>query len=223
MRLRRGELWATGGALALLLLWDASGIDLVVERAWGGADGFPWRDHWLTARVLHDGGRWLAGAVLAGLAVNVWRPLFGNTLPRPERAYWLLVTLATLLLVPALKSASLTSCPYELAEFGGRAAHVSHWRFGVGDGGPGRCFPSGHATSAVTFFFGWFALRERHRAAAWGWLAAVCVLGALYGWAQMARGAHYPSHTLWSAWLCWTLALAAQAARRPTAAPAPPP
>jgi membrane-associated PAP2 superfamily phosphatase len=223
MSLPRRDLWVTGVALALLLLWDTSGLDLALVRAWGSADGFGWRDHWFTARVLHDGGRWLAGAVLAGLALNVWRPLFGNTLPRAERWRWLLVTLATLLLVPLLKSASLTSCPYELAEFGGPAAYVSHWRFGVGDGGPGRCFPSGHATSAVAFFYGWFALRERHRAAARGWLAAVCVLGALYGWAQMARGAHYPSHTLWSAWLCWTLALAASAVRRPAGVAATPP
>jgi len=53
----------------------------------------------------------------------------------------------------------------------------------------------------------------------------VCSIGALYGWAQLARGAHYVSHTLWSAWLCWVVcALAAhwqarrQSARR--AAPA---
>jgi membrane-associated PAP2 superfamily phosphatase len=25
----------------------------------------------------------------------------------------------------------------------------------------------------------------------------------------MARGAHYPSHTMWTAWICWTLAVVA--------------
>ena len=195
----------------MLLLWDASGLDLAFARAWGGAEGFPWRDHWLTSRVAHDGGRWLAGAVLAALVINVWRPLFGG-LTRAERVRWLIVTLGTLLLVPMLKKLSSTSCPYELAEFGGRALYVSHWRFGVGDGGPGGCFPSGHATSAIAFFSGWFALRERHPQAARAWLAAVLALMLFYGWAQMARGAHYPSHTLWSAWLGWTLATLAMAA-----------
>ena len=38
-----------------------------------------------------------------------------------------------------------------------------------------------------------------------GWLAAVLVAGSLFGWAQLARGAHYPSHTLWTAWWCWVV------------------
>jgi membrane-associated PAP2 superfamily phosphatase len=30
-------------------------------------------------------------------------------------------------------------------------------------------------------------------------------MGAVFGWAQMVRGAHFPSHTMWSAWVCWVL------------------
>jgi membrane-associated PAP2 superfamily phosphatase len=212
---RRRDFAVAAAALALLLLWDASGLDLAAARAWGGGAGFPWRDHWLTSAVAHDGGRWLAGAALAALLVNLRWPLFGGLSPA-ERLRWLLVTLGTLLLLPLLKQFSTTSCPYELTEFGGRALYVSHWHFGVGDGGPGGCFPSGHATSAVAFFSGWFALRERHPVAARRWLAAVLALTLFYGWAQLARGAHYPSHTLWSAWLGWMLAmLAAPPAPRP--------
>jgi membrane-associated PAP2 superfamily phosphatase len=219
-RQRRIDIAITVFALLLVLLWDYGGGDLPLIRAWGGREGFPWRDHWLTHDLLHDGGRILAGTVLAALAVNVWRPLFGNALPRGERWRWLLVTLGSLALVPLLKSASSTSCPYELVEFGGHAHYLSHWHLGVPDGGPGHCFPSGHATSAVAFFYGWFALRDRHPAAARAWLITVCVLGAAIGWAQMARGAHYASHTLWSAWLCWTVAvLAAPRARVQPATP----
>jgi membrane-associated PAP2 superfamily phosphatase len=39
-------------------------------------------------------------------------------------------------------------------------------------------------------------------------LTAILVLGALFGWAQLARGAHFASHTLWSAWLCWIVGAA---------------
>ena len=39
--------------------------------------------------------------------------------------------------------------------------------------------------------------------------------GLLFGWARLARGAHFPSHTMWSAWLCWTIgALAAKRLER---------
>ena len=211
---QRRDLTVAGVTLALLLLWDPRGLYLVWVRAWGDATGFAWRDHWLTSRVAHDGGRWLAGAVLAALVVNLRWPLFDG-LTRAERVRWLLVTVGTLLLMPVLKKLSSTSCPYELAEFGGHALYVSHWRFGVADGGPGGCFPSGHATSAAAFFSGWFALRERHPQAARIWLGVVLALALFHGWAQMARGAHYPSHTLWSAWICWTLAMLAAPRPRP--------
>ena len=45
------------------------------------------------------------------------------------------------------------------------------------------------------------------------WLAGVCVTGLLFGWAQLARGAHFASHTLWSAWLCWAVCVASARAR----------
>ena len=42
-------------------------------------------------------------------------------------------------------------------------------------------------------------------------LALGLALGALFGAAQVMRGAHYVSHVLWSAWICWTLSVAADA------------
>jgi membrane-associated PAP2 superfamily phosphatase len=210
----------TLGTLALLLLWDLSGADLALSRLYGDAGGFAWRDRWLTSRLLHDGGRIAAGALLLALAANVrwpWTP----ALAPAQRLRWLLVTAAGLAIVPLLKSQSLTSCPYALAEFGGSARHVSHWALGVHDGGPGHCFPSGHATAALAFVSGWFALRERYPRRARAWLAAALAAGLAFGWAQTARGAHFASHTLWSGWLCWTWSWLALGTRRPWPAAAP--
>ncbi|MFB0916333.1 MAG: hypothetical protein QMB88_09985, partial [Burkholderiaceae bacterium] len=76
----------------------------------------------------------------------------------------------------------------------------------------GGCFPGGHVSSA----FGYVALlpgflmaaeapiRSRARMA----LFALMVIGLALGLAQTLRGAHYPSHTLWTAWLCWVSAWA---------------
>lgn len=202
-------------ALLALLAWDASGLDLVLVRAYGDASGFAWRDHWLTRGVLHEGGRALGWAVFAALLWNLWRPLPpARALSRRERWWWFGTTLACLLIAPSLKQWSLTSCPWSLAEFGGAARHVSHWALGVRDGGPGGCFPSGHAAAAFGFFAGWFALRERAPRAARAWLAAVLLLGTAYGWGQMARGAHYASHTLWTGWICFVLSAASWHALR---------
>jgi len=128
---------------------------------------------------------------------------------RAERWHWIAVMLACVVAVPALKRFSATSCPWDLAEFGGVAAYVSHWRFGLPDGGPGHCFPSGHAVAAFAFFGLHFMWREHDPHQARTWLALVVAAGLVFGAAQLLRGAHYPSHTLWTAWLCWAIHVAA--------------
>ena len=210
--LRRGWLVALAG-LAALLLWDAAGWDLAVVRLFADAHGFALRDHWLTSGLLHQGGRWVATGLAVVLLINALRPLWPG-LTRRERWGAVALTAVSLVLIPLMKQGSSTSCPWDLAEFGGVAHYVSHWRFGIGDGGPGHCFPSGHASSAFAFFSLFFMLRRAYPRQARIALGAVLVMGTLYGLAQMARGAHYPSHTMWTAWICWTLAVAAAPALR---------
>lgn len=207
--LQRPKLWvATVAALVVLVAWEFSGLDLATSRHFAGGQGFVWRDHWLAQRVLHDGGRWLAGLVLGALLVRAALP--GRAGPsRRERIYWVLVSLACFLLVPALKRLSETSCPWSLTEFGGTLPYVAHWRLGVTDGGPGHCFPSGHAVAAFGLLPQYFLWRARDCRRARAWLVAVALLGLLFGGAQLVRGAHFVSHTLWSAWLCWTMGLVA--------------
>jgi len=196
------------GGLAALLLWEALGWDLPLARLFGDARGFAWQHAWFTSFLLHDVGRIAAALALGALALDALRggPAGVRSGPsRRARAGWLAVTIAVLLLVPALKHVSRTSCPWSLAEFGGVAAYVPHWRLGVGDGGPGRCFPSGHAVAAFAFFGAYFLWRRHRPRLARGLLAAVLIAGLVFGWAQLARGAHYASHVLWSAWWCWLL------------------
>jgi membrane-associated PAP2 superfamily phosphatase len=204
----------TLAALAALLLWELSGWDLALSRWYGSASGFAWRDAWLTSTMLHQGGRALAWAMLALLVTDAVRPLIqGPT--RSARWHGIGLTLACLLIVPAIKRATHSSCPWDLAEFGGVAAYVPHWVLDVADGGPGHCFPSGHAVAAFGFFSGYFVLRDTRPQLARAWLAAVCIVGIVFGWAQLTRGAHYLSHTLWSAWLCWLISMLAARAPLP--------
>jgi membrane-associated PAP2 superfamily phosphatase len=218
IRARRWELAVAGIGLVGLLLWEWSGLDLALTRTYGAPSGFAWRDAWLTQTLLHDGGRALARGVMALWLLTLW---LDRSADRMRRLRWIGVALLCLLLVPALKQFAASSCPWELQEFGGRvAAYVPHWRLGVHDGGPGRCFPSGHAVAAFAFFATYFDQREHHpRAARWS-LAGVCLAGTLFGWAQLARGAHFASHTLWSAWLCWVVCVMAAQPLEPRGIPA---
>lgn len=201
----RRDGWITAFMLLALLLWDASGLDLTLTRCIATPQGFPWRHNLMASRVLHDGGRALAWVMLALLAWDAVRP-FAAGPSRLQRVRGIGVVLAGLLFVPLLKRFSTTSCPWDLAEFGGRAAYVPHWRLGLTDGASGHCFPSGHAVAAFAFFGVYFLWRHHRPLAARAALAAVLGLGIAFGWAQWARGAHFVSHTLWSAWLCWVIA-----------------
>lgn len=208
--LPRRDLLFTLGALALLLCWEASGWDLALAGWYADARGFAWREHWFFSRVVHNGGRVLSGFALA--AVLAWA-VFGNAqaMTRRLRLAWFGVVLLCLIAVPALKRLSSTSCPWDIDDFGGKFDFVPHWMLGVSDGGPGHCFPSGHAVAAFAFLPLYFQWRRTRPRAALALLAATLGVGLLFGWAQLVRGAHFPSHTMWSAWLC--LAIGAIAAR----------
>ena len=212
--LLRDAAWLLAGFLALAA-WDAAGLDLPISRLFGNAAGFALRDQWFVAGVLHNGARWVAWGVGLVLLIGIWRPLpFARRLERAERVWWLAATLACVALIPLLKYVSLTSCPWSLAEFGGPASHVSHWLFGQADGGPGRCFPAGHATAAFCFLPGYFALRRVALTWARRWLFVTLAAGALLTMVQVVRGAHFVSHSLWTGWWCWAFAVATLHAAR---------
>lgn len=209
-----------GLTLLALLAWDLSGADLALSAWAGGSAGFPLRHDGTWATALHGAGRWLSGALLAVLVVDaLWRdPPWRRDRTRPgpevaERRHVALATLFTLAAVPALKRASATSCPWDVAAFGGSVPYVPHWVWSVIDGGPGHCFPSGHAVAAFVFLVPAVAWRRHDPRMAPVLLGAVLLAGALFGGVQVLRGAHYVSHVLWSAWLCAALAVAADTGR----------
>ncbi|HSV79159.1 MAG TPA: phosphatase PAP2 family protein [Ramlibacter sp.] len=198
--------------LALALAWDASGADLPLARLAGSASGFPWREHWLLTEVLHEGARRFAWLLAVGLCRAVWWPVDPLArLPFAARLRLAVSALAGVLAITLLKAASSTSCPWDLAQFGGVAHLVSHWS-AQADGGAGRCFPAGHAASGFSFAAGYFAFETEDPPLARAWLATSLGTGLLLGLAQQWRGAHFMSHTLWSAAVCWCTAHAIAAA-----------
>lgn len=211
------NLLITLGLLAALLCWEAGGADMALAQIYGDAAGFALRDHWFFSRVVHGGGRWLSAVALLG--VVAWSVLGdARVMARSQRWAWAAIVGLCLIAVPALKRLSSTSCPWNLDGFGGSVAYVPHWMLTLVDGGPGHCFPSGHAVAAFAFLPLYFQWRDTWPRAARVLLALTLGVGLVFGWAQLARGAHFPSHTMWSAWLCWTIG--AVAARQLAAPPA---
>ena len=194
-------------SLLCLLAWDALGWDRALAHAFGSSSGFALREHWFLVDVLHEGARRLGWLLALLLVVGVWWPIgILRRIDTGERLQWAVSLLLALAVVGVLKNFSATSCPWDLAEFGGVVRYASHWALGVVDGGGGRCFPAGHASAGFAFIGGYFALRRRQPQAARWCLGGALVAGLILGGAQQVRGAHFMSHTLWSGWLCWTTA-----------------
>lgn len=130
--------------------------------------------------------------------------LLAGLLLRQSR--WVLVALmmgAGPLVVGMLKASSAHSCPWDLVQFGGKA--LSYPLFGSVpmNGGPGRCFPGGHASSGFSLMALFFLFYpERPRLAAFCWWVALTI-GLVMGLGQVMRGAHFFSHNLWAAWWVW--------------------
>lgn len=197
----------TLGSLLLLLIWDYSGFDLAMAHWVGSAGGFALESHWLWRKLLHDDVRLWPWALELYLLIGMFLPLGSlKHLPLARRVQLALSTLAALLTVSTIKLHSHTSCPWDLQAFGGVATYVSHWAWGVRDGGTGGCFPAGHASAGFAFIGGFFAFRQVLPKTALRWLAGAMAVGFVFGLAQQVRGAHYMSHTFWTAWLCWTVA-----------------
>jgi membrane-associated PAP2 superfamily phosphatase len=203
-------------ALLALLAWEAGGGDRALSAWAGGSAGFPLRVPGSWASVLHEAGRGLAAWVLAALLLDAAWPQLAGRRPVAARERWTrravaLATVGTLLAVPAIKRISLTSCPWDVVDFGGQVPWVSHWAWSVLDGGPGHCFPSGHAVAAFAFYVPALAWRRSRPRAATAAFAGVSLAGAVFGATQLLRGAHYLSHVLWSAWLCAVIAVGVSA------------
>lgn len=201
----RRDLRITLLALVLIVLWDVSGGDWIVSSHYGQADGFA-AHHAAWAVALYNAGRGLALA--AWVALIVWAAWPGRaTGARVTTLIAALSVLIAALLVAIVKRASGADCPWSLQAFGGAQPYLSHWTNWSPSAGAGGCFPSGHASAGFAFLAVYALWRTEHRRLAQIVLWATLALGMAYGGLQVVRGAHFASHVLWSAWLCWLVAL----------------
>ncbi len=210
----RRALVLTAGMLLALLAWDASGMDLVLAQWTATPGGFVLHHNRLFILALHEIPRDLSMLAVVALLLGIaWPWGFLKHLASPDRVQLALSVLGGIALTTLVKRASATSCPWDLLQFGGAVPYVSHWAWGVSDGGPGHCFPAGHASAAFGFLAGWFVLRRALPKIATWWLPTALIAGLVLGVAQQLRGAHFMSHTFWTAWICWSFGLAWECSR----------
>lgn len=210
------------GGLALaglaVLLFARSGLDFRVSALAYSPEArtFPLKDAWLFAVAGHS--------ALKYFAVGLWIALLGVAAAaprwRPMALHAFLGIALAALAVAGLRELSAHSCPWDLVEFGGTARWFPVFGEVPAAPGPGRCLPAAHASTGFALFALYFALRDQQaRLARWA-LVLAWVLGLTATFVQVARGAHFLSHALWTAWISWALNVALYALVRRLKRPA---
>jgi membrane-associated PAP2 superfamily phosphatase len=200
----------------LATVFAVTPLDVTIARAiffdaanaqWIGAGS------WTVNELLHTGGRWAIRVLLAlvlAFWIATWVERDWRELRRPA-AFFMIAALLSIGVVGLLKTLTNVDCPWDLAAFGGRFPYVELFADRPDALRVGRCFPAAHASSGYALLALYFTFRERHAALAKLGLALGLLTGLTFGLAQQARGAHFVSHDLWSAFLVWTVSLSVYA------------
>lgn len=192
------------------VLWGLHGDLWWADRlyAWQGG-AWAWQNHWLSAGVVHKGGKWLsqlAAAVVLLLAVQAGRDPRWQAWRRP---LWVLLgsVLASVAVVGLLKNFTQVDCPWDLYRYGGGRDYLTMWLPHPAGVPVNHCFPAGHASSGyawVALYFFFAAVRPEYRRLG---LVMGLGIGMLFGFTQQLRGAHFISHDVVTLTLCWLIAL----------------
>ena len=203
--------WPSIRFFYLLALLQLGGVDEFVAGLFfdPGQAMFPLKHDFLAEQVLHDGGQsmmkglglmviamWLAS--LRIIRLYAWRKLLG---------YCVMAILLGVGTANLGKAITNMDCPWDLAEFGGPRLHFGLFQDKPDDLPRGRCFPGGHSSGGFALFALFFVGRRRGYRRAWLTLTPALLIGGVFALDQWARGAHFPSHDLTTAYLCWMIAL----------------
>jgi membrane-associated PAP2 superfamily phosphatase len=213
-------------AAAILLAMEATDIDRSVSLwFFDPASGtFPLRYNIFLETVLHQWTKYVL-VLIACLAIAGVLLSFIVTPLRPQRRLLLFLALSLALapaVVSGLKPLTNKHCPWDLQEFGGFMPYSRLLEPSPPGLKPGNCFPAGHAAAGFALMAFYFAGRaRRHARLARAGLATGLAAGMTLGLGRMLQGAHFLSHTLWTAVVCWlVIALLYAAILRPQGKPA---
>ena len=208
---RRGLfLHGAGLAVAALAIWavfQQAGLDRVLTGLFFDANrgGFWLKESWWLSAVGHVGFKNAVLVLWTLLLVVGFVPLKAALPWRGAARHAAAGMAIAVVLVALLKHWSVHSCPWDLVAYGGRADWFPLFGALPAQPGPGRCLPAGHSIAGFSLFALYFALASHWPRAARYALAAAIVLGIAASAVQVARGAHFVSHALWTAWIAWAV------------------
>lgn len=170
---------------------------------------WPYKHSWWVSGLIHEKGKFVP-VIAGGAALFVFGWSFVGPSVRSCRGSALFLCLAIGLSTGtvALGKATINRhCHWDYDRYGGEVPYTKLFEPTPRGCKPGHGFPAGYASGALSLMSSYFIFYGRNRRRALSGLAAGLLLGGVFGFGQLARGAHFVSHNIWSAAICWFVAL----------------
>ncbi len=198
--------------LAIMAMFSIFNIDFMVADWLYRLQGSTWslKENLVTQAIIHRGGKDLSVTLGCFTFFSLLVSYFWSRSRdwRQPLLYLFLATLLSTLSISVIKQLVSMECPWDLIRYGGHADFVGLLEIRPATMPASACFPAGHASAGyawITFYFFFSATRPNLR---WLGLGLGIVMGLTFGIAQQLRGAHFLSHDLWTAMICWTVSFA---------------
>lgn len=207
-------------ALILFVIFQGFGVDFIWAQQLFDWQGGRWQlqHHWFTEQILHQSVRQLNQLVILLLLVtylwqkfgpSTWyRPQFFRQLSAMPFGLLLLSVLVNFAIIALLKRLIPMECPWDLQQFGGELPYIGLLSARPAFMADTQCFPAGHASIGFAWCGIYYFLLQTNPSAqgkvkaVWA-LMLTGALGFVLGFGQQLRGAHFFSHDIASASICW--------------------
>ncbi len=197
--------------ILLAFLFENANLDLFCSDYFFDFQRQAWKfkDSWWAEGLIHLQGRKLAECLLpAPLAFWILSFVLEKARPLRRPALYLVLTIGLGTGSVALaKEVVNRHCPWDYDRYGGGVPYGRLFDSAPACCPKGRCFPAGHASAGFSLMSGYFIFYRRNQRSALALLALGLIVGSLFGFGQVARGAHFVSHNLWSLAFCWFVGL----------------
>jgi len=197
--------------------------DFVFSQYLYRMEGTSWllKDSFLIEIIIHHGGKYLSISIYLllvllyvlcqlkkiQLPIRIKNRLSQLFVYQRGLAYLALSTLLAALMVSLLKAITQIDCPWSIAGLGGEEVYQPWLNIIFIRHHGGHCFPAGHASAAYAFFSLYFFSYHFFPKQSVRILLIVLCWGIIFGFAQQLRGAHFISHDISSAFICWLINL----------------
>lgn len=183
----------------LFFLVYHSQFELSLERNFFSlSSGWMFRDNFYLEKIFHKGGVKFILVILLSLIIFFFATV-KNKKRRQLNSFLLfniVAILMTIIFVNLLKKFSAPPCPWYVQQFGGKFYSPTMLEIFSSTLPHFNCFPAGHSSGGFAFislYFGYSFVYEKRKPIL---LIPGIILGAMFGFTQQLRGAHFLSHDI---------------------------